>query len=137
MPELLPALRERRARRAFATRSVLSDVEDLLWQAVSVAPSQGNSQPTRILVAESPDARERLIAALSEGNRQWAPAAPLLCALVANPDHDFVRALKVGMPVAVDPSGAWALVRLPAAAAELAKVRLSTYSFPIEKERAK
>ena len=91
MPELLPALSERRAKRAFNGRPVPPDVQDLLWQAVSVAPSQGNSQPTRILVAESPDARERLIAALSDGNRQWAPAAPLLCAFVANPSHDLVR----------------------------------------------
>ena len=91
MPELLPALGERRAKRAFAAQPVPPDVENLLWQAVSVAPSQGNSQPTRILVATSADARARLTAALSDGNRQWAPAAPLLCALVANPEHDSVR----------------------------------------------
>jgi nitroreductase len=91
MPELLPALSQRRAKRAFDARPVPPDAEQLLWQAVSVAPSQGNCQPTRVLVAESPAARESLIAALSDGNRHWARAAPLLCALVANPEHDSVR----------------------------------------------
>ncbi len=87
MPELLPALSERRARRAFESRPVPADVQDLLWRAVSVSPSHGNTQPVRILVAETPATRERLIPALSEGNRSWAPAAPLLFAIVANPAH--------------------------------------------------
>ena len=88
MPELLAVLRDRRARRAFDSRPVLEDVQDALWQAVAVAPSHANAQPTRVLVADSPHVRQQLIEALSDGNRQWAPAAPLLFALLANPSHD-------------------------------------------------
>ncbi|MEO9255879.1 MAG: nitroreductase family protein [Tepidiformaceae bacterium] len=88
MTELLEPLRARRATRAFDPRPVALELQELLWRAVSVAPSHGNSQPTRVLVAESAGVRARLVAALSEGNRQWAPAAPLLFALVANPSHD-------------------------------------------------
>lgn len=90
MAMVLEALSQRRARRAFAPTPVPQDVRDVLWQAVQVAPSHGNAQPTRILVADSEAARSRLIAALSEGNRNWAPAAPLLFALIANPSHDNV-----------------------------------------------
>lgn len=91
MAELLPALSQRRARRAFTAEPVSAEAESLLWRAVAVAPSHGNTQPTRIVIARSPAAREALIAALSEGNRQWAPAAPLLFALVTNPSHDALQ----------------------------------------------
>ncbi len=87
MPALLPALSQRRALRAFDSRPVPPEVQELLWQAVSIAPSHGNTQPARIVVAESAVAHSKLAAALSEGNRSWAPAAPLLFALLANPEH--------------------------------------------------
>lgn len=90
MATLLAALAGRRARRAFSEQPVPEDLQQLLWQAVQVAPSHGNAQPVRILVAESGEARERFIRALSEGNRSWAPAAPLLFALAVLPEHDSV-----------------------------------------------
>ena len=89
MSEVLDALSQRRARRAFASRPIEAGLEAVLWQAVSIAPSHGNSQPTRILVARSPAVRSALIAALNEGNRSWAPSAPLLAAILGVPAHDF------------------------------------------------
>lgn len=90
MSSVLEALSARRARRAFSQTPVSQADQELLWQALSLAPSHGNSQPARILVAANPVVREDLIVALSEGNRNWAPAAPLLFALAAIPDHDAV-----------------------------------------------
>ena len=87
MPSLLPAIEHRRALRAFDPRPVPDDVQELLWKAVSLAPSHGNTQPVRIVVARSAEARSQIAAALSEGNRSWAPAAPLIFALAANPEH--------------------------------------------------
>lgn len=87
MPDILPALANRRARRAFDARPVDSEDEALLWRAASVAPSHGNSQATRLLVARSAEVRGALIDALSQGNRSWAPAAPLLVAVAAVPAH--------------------------------------------------
>jgi len=84
MPELIEPLAGRRARRSFASTPVSPEVREALWRAINVAPSHGNTQPTRVLVAESPEVRARLVAALSDGNKSWAPAAPLLFALVAN-----------------------------------------------------
>jgi len=89
MAEILAALSLRRARRAFDPRPVERNLEEALWQAVSIAPSHGNSQPTRVVVARSTKARSALIAALSEGNCSWAPAAPLLAAVLSVPAHDF------------------------------------------------
>ena len=86
-PTLLAALRERRGRRALSPRPILKDHQDLLWKAVSITPSHGNSQPWRILVADLPEVRAKLEAALSDGNKSWAPSAPLLIALACNPGH--------------------------------------------------
>jgi nitroreductase len=87
MPAILPALLNRRARRAFDTRPIPADIEATLWQAVSVAPSHGNSQTTRFLIARAANTREALVAALSDGNRNWAPKAPLLVGIAALPTH--------------------------------------------------
>ena len=91
MAELIEALSGRRARRAFDPREVPAETQELLWQAVSVAPSHGNVQTARLLVAHSEAMRERLTAALSEGNRNWAPAAPLLVALGSMPEHEHAE----------------------------------------------
>lgn len=91
MAELLDALVQRRARRAFDPRPVPPDVEEALWQAVGLAPSHGNNQPTRVLVAHSLETRTALFNALSAGNRNWAGAAPLLAAVAALPSHDVIQ----------------------------------------------
>jgi nitroreductase len=91
MPEILPALAGRRARRSFDPRPVPAEVEATLWEAVRIAPSHGNSQATRVLVARSADTRARLEAALSEGNRNWAPAAPLLAVVASLPGQDHTQ----------------------------------------------
>jgi nitroreductase len=88
---LLPALANRRASRAFSAQPVPTEAQELLWQAVSVAPSRGNSQPTRLLVARSAAVRKTLEGSLSEGNRTWALAAPLFVAVAVNPAHDGVE----------------------------------------------
>ncbi|MEX0783883.1 MAG: nitroreductase family protein [Dehalococcoidia bacterium] len=87
MPDILPALARRRALRAVDPRPVSPEHEALLWTAASVAPSHGNSQTTRLLMARSPETRAALVAALSEGNRSWAPNAPLLVGVAAMPGH--------------------------------------------------
>lgn len=92
MAKLIEAIAGRRARRAFAPRGVPAEIQGLLWQAVSVAPSHGNVQSARLLVARSGEARTSLLAALSEGNRNWAPAAPLLVALGSLPAHEHADA---------------------------------------------
>lgn len=91
MAELIEALSGRRARRAFDAREVPAEAQELLWRAVSVAPSHGNVQSVRLLVAHSTETRTRLTEALSDGNRNWAPAAPLLVALASMPAHEHAE----------------------------------------------
>ncbi len=91
MAELIEALAGRRARRAFDPHEVPADLQRLLWRAVSVAPSHGNAQTVRLLVARSAATRAKLAEALSEGNRDWAPAAPLLVGLASLPAHEQAR----------------------------------------------
>ena len=91
MSSILEALAQRRAGRAFSSDAVSAQDQELLWRAASLAPSHANSQPTRVLVASSDEARARLVAALSDGNRQWAPAATLLFVIAALPAHDAVQ----------------------------------------------
>ena len=87
---VLEPIRLRRAYRAFDPSPLEPAIEAALWGSVSLAPSAGNSQPARLVVAKSAEARAATIAALSEGNRGWAGVAPLLVAVVANPSHDMV-----------------------------------------------
>ena len=86
--DLIEAIAGRRAQRAFDPRAVSAEAQELLWKAVSVAPSHGNVQSARLLVARSAAKRASLVATLSEGNRNWAPAAPLLVALGSLPGHE-------------------------------------------------
>lgn len=88
---VLPALGERRARRAFAEEHPDLEQEEALWEAVGAAPSHGNVQPTRLLIPRQPAVRDALIAALSEGNRTWASRAPLLVGLGVLPGHEYTR----------------------------------------------
>jgi nitroreductase len=88
MSEVIGPINDRRALRAFDSRAVPLDVQETLWEAFQLAPSQGNSQPARLLVARSPEVRERVFAGLSEGNRGWAGGAQLLLAAGAFPAHD-------------------------------------------------
>ncbi|MBI2765127.1 MAG: nitroreductase family protein [Chloroflexi bacterium] len=91
MPEVLDALSSRRARRAFSPSPIPAGVQETLWQAVALAPSHGNSQPWRLLVAESESVRQSLFHALSPGNQSWAGHAPLLVAVAAIPANDTVQ----------------------------------------------
>ncbi len=91
MSEVIDAIRNRRARRAFDRRSVDRNVREALWEAFSMAPSHGNNQTTRLVAAVSTEAHAALFGALSSGNRQWAGAAPVLVAVCAIPGQDLIQ----------------------------------------------
>jgi nitroreductase len=90
MTDVIQPLSARRARRSFESRPVPDDLQESLWKAVALAPSHGNNQPVRVLVAAREPARKALFQALSPGNQTWAGAAPLLFAIAAIPAHDHV-----------------------------------------------
>ena len=65
---------------AFADRPVSDDDLRSLFEAARWAASSYNEQPWRYIVATkaNPDAFERMLSCLVEGNQAWAAAAPVL-----------------------------------------------------------
>lgn len=65
-----------------------------VYEAVRWAPTAMNGQPLRLAVVESPAARERLVAHLSEGNRAKTLAAPLTVVAACDPAfHEHLELL--------------------------------------------
>src|SRR4051812_49104868 len=77
---LYPILRNRWSPRAFSSESVDEQTLELLFEAARWAPSSGNEQPWRFIVArkEDPVAFQNVLSTLVEGNKRWAHAAPVL-----------------------------------------------------------
>ena len=55
-----------------------------IYDLMKWAPTGGNTQPLRILFIRSPEAKEWLIAHLSEGNRNKTRSAPVVAVLAAD-----------------------------------------------------
>ncbi len=81
--EFSDVLSKRRSVRHFNTKLAVSDqdLHALLRAAVS-APSAGNIQPWRFYIVRSPEARERLAAALPQ---RWATSAPVVIVVCVDP----------------------------------------------------
>lgn len=81
--EFIEVLAKRRSVRHFNAKLAVKDedVRALLLAAVA-APSAGNIQPWRFTVVRSPEARERLAAAL---HQRWATSAPVTIVVSVDP----------------------------------------------------
>jgi nitroreductase len=90
MPAPLDLFLKRRSPYSFSAQPVSEDVLDTLFEAARWAPSYGNRQPCRFVVARAPDVLERLRGTLTRGN-QYARAAPVLVALAADPADAQIR----------------------------------------------
>jgi nitroreductase len=84
--ELLPAIRDRFSSRRFAPDPLPHATLELLLEAARWAPSYGNRQPWRFIVAREPDTLARLHETLTRGNA-YAKVAPVLIALTADPEE--------------------------------------------------
>ncbi len=87
MPEILPAIFARRARRALSYRPLADETVDRLIEAATLAPSCSNKQPWRYVVVRSPDQLERLKEALT-ANNAWARRSPCIVVAVTMPELD-------------------------------------------------
>ena len=102
--------RNARSANAFTDTPVTEDQVAAIYDLVKWAPTAMNTQPLRILLVRSADARQRLIPHLAPGNRTKAAGAPLVAVLAA--DLDFHEHLPVVFPhfpgakeVFADPAG--------------------------------
>lgn len=85
---LIPALAARRSLRAFAPEPVADATLRRLFEAARWAPSGGNGQPWRFVLARAgAPAHDRLAATLRSGNA-WARSAPLLVLAAVKTVHD-------------------------------------------------
>lgn len=66
---------------SFASTPVTDDELRSIWELAKWAPTAANFQPMRVLFAQSPEAREKLVAGMNEGNRAKTLAAPAVAVL--------------------------------------------------------
>ncbi|MDX3093929.1 malonic semialdehyde reductase [Streptomyces sp. ME01-24h] len=88
--------REARTANAFTEEPVTDEQVQAVYDLVKYAPTAYNQQPLRIVLVRSPEARERLVHRMNEGNRAKTAAAPLVAILAA--DNEFHEHLPVQFP---------------------------------------
>ena len=81
--------RDARTGYAFTDEPVSDDEVRAVYDLVKWAPTAMNSQPLRILLIRTPEARTRLLGHVFEGNKAKTASAPLVAVLAADLDfHD-------------------------------------------------
>ena len=95
--------RAARTANTFSSDPVTEEQVRALYDLIRWAPTSMNTQPLRIVLAQSPAARERLLPYMSEGNRAKTAAAPLVAILAADINfHEHLPRLVPHNPKAKD-----------------------------------
>ncbi|MFI6319023.1 malonic semialdehyde reductase [Nonomuraea sp. NPDC050556] len=89
--------RDARTANAFTSEPVTDEQMRDIYDLVKYAPTAMNQQPLRIVLVRSPEARERLVAHMNDGNKAKTAAAPLVAVLAA--DLDFHHELPKVFPI--------------------------------------
>jgi len=89
--------REARTANKFTDEPVTDEQVRAIYELVKYAPTSMNQQPLRMVLVRSPEARERLVGHLSEGNKAKTAAAPLVAILAA--DVNFHEELPTVFPI--------------------------------------
>lgn len=88
--------REARTANTFTDEPVSDEQIQAVYDLVKYAPTSMNQQPLRIVLVRSPEARERLVAQMADGNKGKTSAAPLVAILAA--DNEFHHELPTQFP---------------------------------------
>jgi len=81
--------REARTANAFTDEPVTDEQIAAIFELVKWAPTSMNTQPVRVVVVRSEEAKQRLLPHMAEGNRAKTAAAPATALLAADIDfHD-------------------------------------------------
>ncbi|MEU9332449.1 malonic semialdehyde reductase [Streptomyces sp. NPDC048290] len=83
--------REARTANTFTDEPVTEEQVQAIYDLVKFGPTSMNQSPLRVTLVRSAEARERLVAHMSEGNRNKTSAAPLVAILSA--DNEFHQEL--------------------------------------------
>src|SRR5450631_745322 len=76
--------RAARTANAFTDEPVSDDQVRAIYELVKWAPTAMNTQPLRVVLVRSDEARARLLPLLAEGNRAKTASAPLVAILAAD-----------------------------------------------------
>lgn len=88
--------REARTANTFSDEPVTEEQLQAIYDLVKFGPTAFNQTPLRITLVRSPEARERLVKHLAEGNQAKTLAAPLVAILSA--DNEFHEELPQLLP---------------------------------------
>jgi 3-hydroxypropanoate dehydrogenase len=95
--------REARTANSFTDEPVTDEQVQAIYDLVKYGPTAFNQSPLRITLVRSPEARERLVKHMAEGNQPKTAAAPLVAILSAdNEFHEELPALLPHFPQAKD-----------------------------------
>jgi 3-hydroxypropanoate dehydrogenase len=95
--------RSARTANAFTSEPVTDDQVRAIYELTKWAPTSMNTQPLRITLVRSPEARERLVRHLAPGNQAKTAAAPLAALLTADRQfHDTIPQVFPHKPEARD-----------------------------------
>jgi 3-hydroxypropanoate dehydrogenase len=81
--------REARTANTFTDEPVTDEQVQAIYDLVKYGPTAFNQSPLRITLVRSPEARERLVRHMAEGNQPKTAAAPLVAILSAAKDVFF------------------------------------------------
>lgn len=79
--------REARTANTFSSEPVTDEQIAAIYDLVKYGPTAFNQSPLRITLVRSPEARERLVKHMAEGNQPKTASAPLVAIL--STDHEF------------------------------------------------
>ncbi|GAB1337573.1 malonic semialdehyde reductase [Streptomyces sp. E-15] len=88
--------REARTANTFTDEPVTDEQVQAIYDLVKYGPTSFNQSPLRITLVRSPEARERLVRHMTEGNQAKTAAAPLVAILSA--DNEFHEELPDLLP---------------------------------------
>src|SRR5580698_11507609 len=78
--------RDARTANTFSDEPVSDEQIPAIYDLVKYAPTSMNIQPLRVLLVRSPEARERLVEHMSDGNKKKTGTAPLVAVLAYDPE---------------------------------------------------
>lgn len=105
-----PVYLNRWSPRSFLDKEVPEEVLLSLFEAARWAPSGGNLQPWRFILARTQEERERFYPFIAEGNRVWCAKAPVLVVVVSTPESPYGQNRTHGF----DAGAAWGYLALEA-----------------------
>ncbi|MEV6791128.1 malonic semialdehyde reductase [Streptomyces sp. NPDC051320] len=95
--------REARTANTFSDEPVTEEQVQAIYDLVKYGPTAFNQSPLRVTLVRSPEARERLVPLMAEGNRPKTSTAPLVAILSAdNEFHEELPQLFPHFPQAKD-----------------------------------